>query len=154
VGQPTTDDGETEFLNVDLEVFSRESLAAFAKALGPSVHVLHEGRWGRRYAACVELWSSGYGQTADSIISRMARRLSKMPRSGKVLWNRAQVKQFNIGIEAAATSRTFELHIKPETVRAVARLGARLVVTVYAPERQTGPHTTDSKGRGSRPTSG
>jgi hypothetical protein len=153
VRQPT-DDGETEFLNVDLEVFSRESLASFAKALGPSVHVLHEGRWGRRHAACVELWSSGYGQTADSIIRRMSRLLTKMPRSAKVLWNRAQVRQFNIGIEAAARSRTFEVHVSPDTLHAAARLGARLVVTVYSPERLPGSQKAHSRGRRSRPTRG
>jgi len=149
-----TDDDKTEFLNVDLEAFSRESLATLAKSLGRSVNVLHEGRWGRRYAACFELWSSGYGQTADAIILRMARLLTKMPRSAKVLWNRAQVSQFNIGIGAAARSRTFELHVRPEALQAAARLGARLVVTVYAPERLPPAHEAQSKERRGRPTRG
>ena len=125
---------ETEFLNVDLEVFSRSSLAPFVKGLGRSVHVLHEGRWGRKYAACLELWVSGSGQKADVIIRRMVHLLSKMPRAAQRLWNGAQVKQFNLGIQAALKPRSFELSLQPDTLRAVARLGARLVVTVYAAE--------------------
>ena len=133
--RPRPDDDETEYLNVDLEVFSRESLGTFVKGLGRAVHVLHEGRWGRKHAACLELWSSGCGEEAEVTIRRMLRLLTKMPRSARVLWKRAQVRQFNIGIQAAARSRTFELHVRPDTLQAMARLRAQLVVTVYAPER-------------------
>ena len=151
--RPRPDEDETEYLNVDLEVFSRESLATFVKGLGRSVHVLHEGRWGRRHAACLELWSSGCGEEAEVIIRRMLRLLTRMPRSAKILWNRAQVRQFNIGIQAAAKSRAFELHVRPDTLQAMARLGARLVVTVYAPERLAAAEH-QSKGRASRRTRG
>jgi hypothetical protein len=151
---PPNQDDETEFLNVDLEVFSRESLAPFAKGLGRSVHVLHEGRWARRYAACLELWGSGYGQTADAIIRRMVRLLNKMPRSAKLLWNRAQVKQFNIGIQAGTKPRGFELKVRPATLQAVARLGAQLVVTVYAVDKPEAGPEPQARGRGSRPTRG
>jgi hypothetical protein len=92
VSRPRPDEYETEYLNVDLEVFSRESLATFVKGLGQSAHVLHEGRWGRRYAACLELWSSGCGERAEVTIRRMLRLLIKMPRPAKILWNRAQVR--------------------------------------------------------------
>lgn len=129
---PPDNENGTEFLNVDLEVFSRESLAPFVKGLGRSVHVLHEGRWSRGFAACVELWASGCGQSAEAIIGRMVRLLSKMPREAKLLWNGAQVRQFNVGIQAASKPQSFELRLRQETLKAVATLGARLVVTVYA----------------------
>ena len=150
---PQPNEDETEYLNVDLEVFSRESLAPFVKGLGRSVHVLHEGRWGRKHAACLELWSAGCGEEAEVTVRRMLRLLGRMPRSAKILWNRAQARQFNIGVQAAAKSRTFELHLKPDTLQAMARLGGRLVVTVYAPERLPAQEH-QSKRRASRPTSG
>jgi hypothetical protein len=150
---PRLNEDETEYLNVDLEVFSRESLAPFVKGLGRSVHVLHEGRWGRKHAACLELWSGGCGEEAELTVRRMLRLLSRMPRSARILWNRAHVRQFNIGVQAAAKSRTFELHLTPDTLRAMSRLGGRLVVTVYAPERLLAQEHPP-KGRGSRPTSG
>jgi hypothetical protein len=132
---PQPDDESTEFLNVDLEVFSRERLALFVSGLGRSVHVLHEGRWGRRrHAACLELWRSGCGQTPDQIIRGMVRLLKKMPRSAKHLWDAAQTRRFNIGIQAASKPRSFELLLRPATVAAVADVGAQLLITVYAPE--------------------
>ncbi len=128
------DDETTEFLNVDLEVFSRESLAGFGTSLGRSVHVLHEGRWGRRYASCMELWASGYGQSTDSIMRRMTRLLDKMSPKAKRLWSRAQVRQLNVGIQAAHKPRGFELVVSAETLRSMAKLGAQIVVTVYGAE--------------------
>ena len=151
---PPQRDDATEFLNVDLEVFSRESLAPFARGLGRPVHVLHEGRWGRRYAACLELWSGGSGQTADAIIRRMVRLLNKMPRSAKLLWNRARVKQFNIGIQAAIKPRSFELKVRPDTLKGVARLGAQLAVTVYSADQPQAAPEPKLKGRAGRPTRG
>jgi hypothetical protein len=126
------DDDETEFLNVDLEVFSRENLAAFVKGLGKAVFVLHEGRWGRSYAACLEVGASGYQKNADFLIRRMVVLLKRMPPSARRLWNRATIKQFNVGIQAAFKPRGFELPIRAATLLDVARLGASIVVTVYA----------------------
>jgi len=142
------DEETTAFLNVDLEVFSRESLAAFVKGLGRSVHVLHEGRWGRKYAACVELWASGWNQSPESIIRRILRLLSRMPRSARTLWNRADVRQFNIGVQAALKPRTFELSLSPESVAAIGRLKARIVFTVYAAESP--PSVPPASGESSR----
>jgi hypothetical protein len=149
------DDDETDFRNVDLEVFSRERLGEFVKGLGRSVHALHEGRWGRRYLACLELHASGYGQKPDALIRRMVRLIDKAPRPAKLLWRRAQVRQFDIGIQAALKPRSFALRLQPATLQAIARLGARVVITVYAAEvpLSSTPRRTSRK-RGSRPTRG
>ena len=130
---PQPDDESTEFLNVDLEVFSRERLEVFVSGLGRAVHVLHEGRWGRRrYAACL-----GCGevirQTPDQIIKGWFG-LKKMPRAAKHLWAGAQTRRFNVGIQAAFKPRSFELPLRPATITAVADVGAQLLITVYAPE--------------------
>lgn len=138
--------GATNFLNVDLEVFSRESLAPFAKALGRRVHVLHEGRWSRQYAACIELWGSGRGQSPDTIIRRMIRLVRRLPRSARRLWVQARVKQFNIGIEAGTRPRSCEFPLAPDVVLDAGRLGARIVITVYAAEAMTVPERTRPEG--------
>ena len=43
--------------------------------------------------------------------------------------------EFNVGIEAATKSRMFELRLEPDTLRAVAGVAGRIVITVYAPKR-------------------
>src|SRR5688572_19255015 len=125
---------ETQFLNVDLDVFSRESLAPLVAALGERVFVLHEGRWGRRYSANVELAGNVHTKDADFLIKHLAALITKLPPSARRLWKRASAREFNIGIQGALKPRSFELRIKPETLAAAARLDARIVITVYAAE--------------------
>ena len=51
------------------------------------------------------------------------------------LWDRAQSREFNVGIEAAEKAPLFELRLEPSTLQAVASVSGRVVITVYAPER-------------------
>lgn len=153
MAHPDNENNHTEFLNVDLEVFSGESLAPLVKGLGRSFFLLHEGRWGRKYAAILELQGSHYGKKkADLIIRRMVVLLKKMPRSVRHLWKGAQVRQFNIGIQAALKPHAFELQVGQDTLQSVARLGASIVITVYAAE--TPKPKARGKAHASRPTTG
>ena len=147
---------QTGFLNVDLDVFSRERLTPLVDGLGRSFFVLHEGRWGQKYAAILELASSGYSQknNPDRLIRRMVTLLNKMPGSARHLWDRAQFKQFNIGIQAALKPHAFDIQIGHETLREVVGLGARLVVTVYAAKAPKARKSPRPRKRASRPTSG
>ncbi len=49
----------TDYLNVDLELFSKSSLEPFVKAMGDKIMVLFVGRIKRTYRAHVELAGSG-----------------------------------------------------------------------------------------------
>jgi hypothetical protein len=142
-----TDEEGTTFLNVDLEVISRTPLDPLVQAFGRKVDVLHVGPWGRRYGAHVEVAGSGYRGNADSLIRRLATLIKALPQSARRLWDTAQSREFNVGIEAAAKSRTFELRLERETLMAVAGIAGRIVITVYAPERMHEPPTTPERKR-------
>ena len=137
-----TEEEGTTFLNVDMEVISRTPLDPLVQAFGRKVDVLHVGPWGRRYGAHVEVAGSGYRGNADALIRRLVTLIKALPRSARRLWDTAQSREFNVGIEAAAKSRTFELPLEPETLMAVAGVAGRIVITVYAPERINAPPTT------------
>jgi hypothetical protein len=142
-----TEEEGTTFLNVDLEVISRTPLDPLVQAFGRNVDVLHVGPWGQRYGAHVEVAGSGCRGNADSLIRRLVTLVKALPRSARRLWDTAQSREFNVGIEAAAKSRTFELRLEPETLMAVAGVAGRIVITVYAPERINGPPTTPERKR-------
>jgi hypothetical protein len=142
-----TEEEGTTFLNVDLEVISRTPLDPLVQAFGRKVDVLHVGPWGRRYGAHVEVAGSGYRGNADSLIRRLATLIKALPQSARRLWDTAQSREFNVGIEAAAKSRTFELRLERETLMAVAGIAGRIVITVYAPERMHEPPTTPERKR-------
>ena len=136
---------QTQFLNVDLDVFSKTPLDRIAAAFGEKVFVLHVGRWARRYSAHFELAGYSRNPQADRLISRFVDLVKQLPRSERRLWDRADAREFNIGIEASERSTSFELRLRPETLSAVASVDGRIVVTVYAPER-----VLRSAGRGRR----
>jgi hypothetical protein len=129
------DFSETRFLNVDLDLLSNRPLDGLVQAFGGKVDVLHVGEWGRRYGARLEVRGSGRQKTAEPLIRRFTAMVKALPRSRRRLWDGALSRELNIGIEAAANVRAFELRLQPETLREIADVDARLAITVYAPAR-------------------
>ena len=68
----------------------------------------------------------------DVAIRRLATALSDLPPSVKRLWERARDRVFDIGLERAAGRGAFALALRPETVKTVGRLDARIALTLYS----------------------
>jgi hypothetical protein len=119
----------TTFLNVDLDVVSAEDLTPLAEALAPRLHALHVGRVGRWHRATFEL--RGQPRTPDAAIRRMVAAIDRLPPRERTRWRRATRRDFDVGIQAALRPHARAYAIEPATVALTARVGARLVVTVY-----------------------
>ncbi len=120
---------KTAFLNVDLDISSREDLAPLAAALGPKLFVLHVGRLRKRYLARLELRAQP--QSLDAAIRRLVRAIDGLPPRQRACWKRATSRDFNIGIQAAEEPRNSEFPIGPATVQMVGRVSGRIVITIY-----------------------
>src|SRR5262245_14561221 len=94
----------THYANVDLDVYSRIPLDGFVQALGDEAFVLHVGGSGRKYEAHLELASSHMGMSADDTIVELTRLIRNLPPAHRKIWNSAQRREFNIGIEAGLRS--------------------------------------------------
>jgi hypothetical protein len=123
------DESETTFLNVDLDIWSKSPLDELVDAFGRKACVLHVGKEGRRYSAHLELAASP--RNADQAITRFVGLVEALPRAARALWNRAQIREFNVGIQAGTTPYSYELRLQPTTLLSLARIDARLGVTVY-----------------------
>ncbi len=144
---PTSaDEDTTSFLNVDLDVWSRSPLDALVEAFGKRVSVLHVGKEGRDYGAHLELAVDS--DSPDRLLRGFVRQVQRLPRTGKLLWNRARAREFNVGIQGGARPYSFEFRLERETLLAVASVNARIGMTVYAaqsiPDRGRG--ATQSQG--------
>jgi hypothetical protein len=133
-GHPTIRDRarmyeKTTFLNVDLDISSREDLASLAAALRPGLFALHVGRSGRRYLARLELRTEP--RSADAAIRRLIGAIHSLPRRQREYWNRAITRDFNIGIQAAEEPHNSEFPVAPATVQMVGKVKGRIVITVY-----------------------
>ena len=138
------EDDETRFLNVDLDVFSRSHLEPLVAALGRKVSLNYVGGERGRYSAHLALANS-HRKDADTLIRALAACVNGLPRAARKLWNEAQSREFNIGIQAGFEPRSYEIRIKTETLALVARLKGRIGVTTYAAERPSGRKKTSPR---------
>ena len=122
-----------QFLNLDLEIGSRFALGPLREAMARrrGVFELFHGRIGGLTRAHFQVHARTH--TADATARALARLVDSLPVAARRCWARARLRDFNIGIESGAKPRRIERPLATATLAAVARLGARVVVTVYAP---------------------
>lgn len=124
----------THYANVDLDVYARVPLDGFVQALGDEAFVLYVGGGRRKYEAHVELASSHMDMSADDTIIGLIRLIQSLPRAHRKIWDSAERREFNIGIEAGLEPHGFELRLQQGTLKAITDVRGVLVVTVYAPD--------------------
>ena len=127
---------ETAFLNVDLDIYSRSSLEPLVTALGRHVIVLFLGIPRRMYEAHLEI--AGIPKSADQVIRKFVRLIDALPPAARKHWDRANRRDFSIGVEAGTERSVLDIAIESETVAAAARLNARIVITVYTAQPPAG----------------
>jgi hypothetical protein len=124
---------ESQFLNVDLDVEAPFDLAPFVAALGDDVFELHTGPARDGFETHLELAGESIQPgSADIAIRVFVRLLKQLAPDAKQLWDRATRRDFNIGIQGGLTPHAFEVALPRDVLAAVADLGARIVITVYA----------------------
>jgi hypothetical protein len=130
----------THYVNVDLDVYSRVPLEGFVQALGDEAFVLFVGGGRRKFEAHLELASSHMTMSADDTIVGLTRLIQSLPRVQRKVWDSAQRREFNIGIEAGLEPHGFELRLEQRTLKAVTDVDGVLVITVYAPDLTEARH--------------
>jgi hypothetical protein len=128
------DETKTHYLNVDLDVWSRSRLEPLAEALGPRVAVLYVGGEGNRHEAHFELRGGPLDADASDTIFGLVRAIERLPPRAQRVWAQASVREFNVGVQAAAEPHSYEVRLSLKAVNAAARVGAGIVLTVYAPQ--------------------
>jgi hypothetical protein len=124
----------THYVNVDLDVYATVPLDGFVQALGDEALVLYVGGKRRKYEAHVELASSRMAMSADDTIIGLIRLIRRLPGVHRKIWNSAQRRQFNIGIDAGLEPHGFELRLQHGTLKAITDVRGVVAITVYAPD--------------------
>jgi hypothetical protein len=146
------------FINVDLEVWSREDLAPFAKAVESRSVVLHVGRVRRKFLASIESNSARALTSPERTIWALLKVVAALPSPARRLWRHADSRVFNVGYEggefvsllyerplgsgrwyskrSGTTASTCETSLSPELLQAVAKVGGTIATTVYPPRRE------------------
>lgn len=139
----STQHGSSVARNVDLEIGTKATVRALAEELSDRLLAMYTGRLRGLNRAHYEVET--LTKTADATIRGFVRILKRLSPAGKRAWKKATVRDFNIGIQCEREPRYFEVAIDAATLSEVAKLGGRIVVTVYAPYRP--PSRTPSRSR-------
>lgn len=131
------EDEPTNFITVDLEVYSRRRLTKLATVLTKHLSLHHEGAWGRGlyFAAFggIEYRGKRPLKTADQQIVALVRLVRALPPEAASLWAEARSRNFDIGIQSGLHPHSYQLGLSSKTIAEAASVNAKIVVTVYAP---------------------
>lgn len=120
------------YLNVDLELESRDPLAPIVEALGEDIAVLHHGTARGLHTASLEVAGCTSGD-AEATIDSLCSLVENLPPEARRLWNGCCTRLFDIGYESGDSPASFRSVLHSETVARVAALGAAIMVTIYPP---------------------
>jgi hypothetical protein len=63
--------------------------------------------------------------------------VARLPPLAKRCWRSASVRTFDVGIQGGLQPSVFEgVLLRPDSIKGIARVGGRLLVTVYAPHEE------------------
>ncbi|MEM9219049.1 MAG: hypothetical protein AAGD25_32540 [Cyanobacteria bacterium P01_F01_bin.150] len=119
------------FLNIDLEIESPEPLEYLALQLSEhEIHYLYCGESKGGHLATFECNQIG-AISPDTLIDTFTQAIDSLDDRAKKLWSQAHRKTFDIGYEADAKPGNFRSEIRPETIAAISKVGASLILTIY-----------------------
>lgn len=76
-------------------------------------------------------------RNADATIRHLIALVDALPKAARLCWKEASSRTFDIGIQAGLGPRSFEdVKLREDTLKGVARLTARVLVTIYAPYKE------------------
>lgn len=132
----------TQYLNVDLEIGSNSSLDALCKELTPALFELFRGRIDDEHRERAHFESVSCNPTPSDAIRAIVKVLDGLSPAARQCWRAAQMRDFNIGVQAGFQRKIFELPIDRDAMRDVIRLRGRIVLTVYSPiSAESHPHS-------------
>jgi hypothetical protein len=144
-------DEGTTFLNVDLDIWAAYDLAPLVAALGTHVSEMFTGAVQVEEGAYQTHLELATGErepwNPDSAIQTFVRLIEELPPAARRLWDGANLRNFDIGIQSGVTPRAFQFSLLPETLAAVSRLKANVALTVYAVD---GAHLQRQQRRGAK----
>ena len=128
-----------EFLNIDLDVRSRRSLAPLVIAWPWAHQPLAAGGPPAPNPRWLLLNAKGAGKTAEAIARHLLLHIEQLRGDARRCWKDAHRRVFDIGVQAGGPGRAFEdVRLTAATLGRIAAVGAEIQLTLY-------PAVPDSK---------
>jgi len=130
---------DPQFLNIDLDVRSRRSLAPLVAAWPWSYQPpVAENRRNPHWLTLNPRRITPRRRTAERATKELLGHVRRLRGEARRSWNHARVRVFDIGVQAGGPGRACEdVQLTAETLRQIAFVGAQVKVTVYPAQPQS-----------------
>lgn len=125
---PVSEYSTTEFLNIDLDLHVESGIEELLRCFGSSVIILNR----TPQTASLELNSSKNASLEETTVG-LAELVKSLTPQAKAIWERCDLRCFNVGIQAGKEPYAESFTISSKTLSLLASIQAELTFTVYAP---------------------
>ena len=119
-----------KFLNVDLDIESKQDISLMLKELGENILILHHEQNENFYFARLEIDRDVFN--ADKTINYFCDLIENLSENSRITWGGCISKIFDIGYESGKQQNNFTSKINSRTVKRIAKIGASLNITIYS----------------------
>ncbi len=120
---------EIQFLNVDLEIESKEDLSKLVNDLKRSATILHYEQSDSPQLARIE--ASIEVTTPDAGINHLCELVESCSRNALKQWLAAKRRTFDIGLQSGHSPKCFNQALDANTLLRISALGAGIEITLY-----------------------
>ncbi|HEX6313304.1 MAG TPA: hypothetical protein VFZ73_00530 [Gemmatimonadaceae bacterium] len=121
--------GETQFLNVDLELVTTVDPSPLLAHWRDTLVLLRDSTDAGRRTIWAEL--PGTPRDVNSAIDELARHVEDLPGRLRALWDACDDRCFNVGVQAGRAPQATAFPISAHTIAALTAIAARIEFTVY-----------------------
>ena len=123
---------DIQFLNVDLEIESKQDIAQLVSDLGKSAMVLHYDKDETRQLARIE--ANIDVTSPDSAINHLCELIESCSRNALKQWLSCTKRTFDIGFQSGKNPKCFNQALHADTLLRISAIGAGIEITLYPVE--------------------
>ncbi len=120
---------EIQFLNVDLELESKQDISLLVADLKKSAVVLHYDKDEYRQLARIE--SKGEVTSPDKAVNHLCELIESCSRAALKQWLSCSKRTFDLGFESGTSPKCFNQALQVDTLLRISAIGAGVEITIY-----------------------
>ena len=118
---------EIEFLNIDLDIESKDDISLIIKEFGERVTVHKHQNHNSLFCASL---STGY-MSENEIIEEYLALVTSLSQKARKVWDACLKREFDFGYESGEYPNNFHSKISSKSLEAIVKMGGSMVVTIY-----------------------
>ena len=116
-----------EFLNIDLDIESKEDISPILKEFGNRVVIHRNEKCNKLFCASI---STGYTEE-NEIIQEYFSLVNELSTNARKIWDNCNKREFDFGFESGGSPNNFQSSLSASSIQSLARIDGSVVITIY-----------------------